>query len=148
MSTAVRRPPATVGKVRMKGREVFRHAVVNLAEVLGEVLEEAGMPGCGYRLGRAAPGQPAASSMPPREARPVDGKGRGDGRPARQHFGRIGAAGVRRGQERMGASNRATSSCSKRWAVALPGVQPCCAYSDLSPEKLRIYLAQWPVIPT
>ncbi len=33
----------TVGKVRMKGREVFRHAVVNLAEVLGEVLEEAGL---------------------------------------------------------------------------------------------------------
>jgi 3-oxoacyl-[acyl-carrier-protein] synthase-3 len=32
----------TVGKVRMKGREVFRHAVVNLAEVLGEVLAETG----------------------------------------------------------------------------------------------------------
>jgi 3-oxoacyl-[acyl-carrier-protein] synthase-3 len=32
----------TVGKVRMKGREVFRHAVVNLAEVLGEVLEQTG----------------------------------------------------------------------------------------------------------
>lgn len=28
----------TVGHVRMKGREVFRHAVVNLAEVLGSVL--------------------------------------------------------------------------------------------------------------
>lgn len=33
----------TVGKVRMKGREVFRHAVVNLAGVLKEVLEEAGV---------------------------------------------------------------------------------------------------------
>lgn len=32
----------TVGKVRMKGREVFRHAVVNLASVLEEVLEAAG----------------------------------------------------------------------------------------------------------
>ena len=32
----------TVGKVRMKGREVFRHAVVNLAEVLGEVLDDTG----------------------------------------------------------------------------------------------------------
>jgi 3-oxoacyl-[acyl-carrier-protein] synthase-3 len=32
----------TVGKVRMKGREVFRHAVVNLAEVLNEVLAETG----------------------------------------------------------------------------------------------------------
>jgi 3-oxoacyl-[acyl-carrier-protein] synthase-3 len=31
----------TVGKLRMKGREVFRHAVVNLAEVLNEVLAAA-----------------------------------------------------------------------------------------------------------
>ncbi|HEX6603924.1 MAG TPA: beta-ketoacyl-ACP synthase III [Sphingomicrobium sp.] len=33
----------TVGKLRMKGREVFRHAVVNLAEVMNEVLEAAGL---------------------------------------------------------------------------------------------------------
>jgi 3-oxoacyl-[acyl-carrier-protein] synthase-3 len=33
----------TVGKLRMKGREVFRHAVVNLAEVLTEVLSEVGL---------------------------------------------------------------------------------------------------------
>jgi len=32
----------TVGKLRMQGREVFRHAVVNLAEVLQEVLEASG----------------------------------------------------------------------------------------------------------
>lgn len=30
----------TVGHVRMKGREVFRHAVVNLADVLKEVIED------------------------------------------------------------------------------------------------------------
>jgi 3-oxoacyl-[acyl-carrier-protein] synthase-3 len=33
----------TVGKLRMKGREVFRHAVVNLADVLNEVLASAGL---------------------------------------------------------------------------------------------------------
>ena len=33
----------TVGKLRMKGREVFRHAVVNLASVMSEVLEGAGL---------------------------------------------------------------------------------------------------------
>ena len=33
----------TVGKLRMKGREVFRHAVVNLAQVLNEVLAAAGL---------------------------------------------------------------------------------------------------------
>ncbi len=32
----------TVGHLRMRGKEVFRHAVVNLAEVLTEVLEQAG----------------------------------------------------------------------------------------------------------
>jgi 3-oxoacyl-[acyl-carrier-protein] synthase-3 len=32
----------TVGKLRMKGKEVFRHAVVNLAAVLGEVLAATG----------------------------------------------------------------------------------------------------------
>ena len=32
-----------VGKLRMKGREVFRHAVVNLSSVLQEVLEKAGI---------------------------------------------------------------------------------------------------------
>ena len=33
----------TVGKLRMKGREVFRHAVTNLADVLTEVLDAAGL---------------------------------------------------------------------------------------------------------
>ncbi|WP_106640255.1 beta-ketoacyl-ACP synthase III [Allosphingosinicella vermicomposti] len=32
----------TVGKLRMKGKEVFRHAVVNLADVLNEVLAATG----------------------------------------------------------------------------------------------------------
>ncbi|MBN9506238.1 MAG: ketoacyl-ACP synthase III [Altererythrobacter sp.] len=32
----------TVGKLRMRGREVFRHAVTNLAEVLEEVLKASG----------------------------------------------------------------------------------------------------------
>ena len=34
----------TVGKLRMKGREVFRHAVQNLASVVDEVLTDAGLP--------------------------------------------------------------------------------------------------------
>jgi 3-oxoacyl-[acyl-carrier-protein] synthase III len=33
----------TVGKLRMRGQEVFRHAVVNLAAVLNETLEAAGL---------------------------------------------------------------------------------------------------------
>jgi 3-oxoacyl-[acyl-carrier-protein] synthase III len=34
----------TVGKLRMKGQEVFRHAVTNLASVMHETLEAADMP--------------------------------------------------------------------------------------------------------
>ncbi len=34
----------TVGKLRMKGQEVFRHAVTNLAGVMNEVLAAAGLP--------------------------------------------------------------------------------------------------------
>ncbi len=34
----------TVGHLRMKGPEVFRHAVVNLSAVLSEVLEDTGIP--------------------------------------------------------------------------------------------------------
>ena len=34
----------TVGKLRMKGREVFRHAVVNLAAVMEEAMAIAGLP--------------------------------------------------------------------------------------------------------
>jgi len=33
----------SAGVVKMRGREVFRHAVVNLAEVVGETMEKAGM---------------------------------------------------------------------------------------------------------
>jgi 3-oxoacyl-[acyl-carrier-protein] synthase-3 len=33
----------TTGHVRMQGREVFRHAVVNLADIVHEVLDEAGL---------------------------------------------------------------------------------------------------------
>jgi 3-oxoacyl-[acyl-carrier-protein] synthase-3 len=53
----------TVGKLRMKGREVFRHAVVNLAAVLGEVLEAGGKTAStGWCRIRPMP----ASSTPPR----------------------------------------------------------------------------------
>jgi 3-oxoacyl-[acyl-carrier-protein] synthase-3 len=34
----------TTGLLRMSGREVFRHAVVNLAEVLAETMDAAGVP--------------------------------------------------------------------------------------------------------
>ena len=46
LKMVVRQPleaTGTVGKVRMRGREVFRHAVVNLAGVMNETLAAAGV---------------------------------------------------------------------------------------------------------
>ena len=60
----------TVGKLRMKGKEVFRHAVTNLAAVLGETLEAAGHRRRRGRLGGAAPGQQAHPRRDREEARP------------------------------------------------------------------------------
>ena len=43
MSTAALPPPKTVGHLRMEGREVFKHAVVNIASVMEETITEAGL---------------------------------------------------------------------------------------------------------
>ena len=99
----------TVGKLRMKGREVFRHAVVNLADVMSEVLGR-DRPDCGRcRLGRSAPGQCPDPRRDSEKTRPSAGKGGGDGRPACQHVGGIGAACARRRGE--GWANQARRYC-------------------------------------
>ena len=52
----------TVGKVRMKGSEVFRHAVTNLASVMGEVLDQAGLPWASTLTPTRRPGSERLSS--------------------------------------------------------------------------------------
>ena len=76
----------TVGKLRMKGREVFRHAVVNLADVLNEVLADAGLEFERDRLGRAASGECANPRRHRPQTRPAAGKSRSHGRSARQYL--------------------------------------------------------------
>ena len=49
--------PQTVGHLRMEGREVFRHAVVNLADVVEETLAANGLSAGRYRLDGAPSGQ-------------------------------------------------------------------------------------------
>ena len=62
----------TVGKLRMKGKEVFRHAVVNLADVLGEVLD-GGRPRAPTRsTGWCRTRPTSASSTPPRRKLGLD----------------------------------------------------------------------------
>ena len=97
----------TVGKLRMKGREVFRHAVVNLADVLNEVLAEAGPDLRRRRLGRSAPGQCADPRRDGEKTGPFAGQSRRHRRPACQHFGGVGSACARhRGQGRPDQARR------------------------------------------
>ena len=87
----------TVGKLRMKGREVFRHAVVNLADVLNEVLADAGLTSADVDW--VVPHQA--------NARILDATAKKLGLPpekvvvtvdrACQHVGGVGSAGVRHG---------------------------------------------------
>ena len=125
----------TVGKLRMKGREVFRHAVINLADVLRKCSKRPGSSGRA-RLGRAAPGQ-SRSSMPPRASsacRPrvvvtVD------------RHANTSAASVPLAFDvarRDGRIKRATSSCWRRWAAASRGARACFAFNPAhSPWKIH-----------
>ena len=49
----------TTGHLRMQGKEVFSHAVTNIAAAITASAEAAGIPDLRHRLVRAAPGQPA-----------------------------------------------------------------------------------------
>ena len=118
MSMAGPRTTGTVGKLRMKGREVFRHAVVNLAAVMNETLVIAGLSNPPMSIGscrnqanaRILDATSRKLGLPPRE-------GRRHRRSARQHIRRVGAAGARHRGAATGACSRARSWCSRRWAA-------------------------------
>ena len=99
----------TVGKLRMKGREVFRHAVVNLAEVLNEVLAAAGLTSADVDW--VVPHQANARILDAtaRKLGLAVRKGGGHRRRTCQHVGRVGSAGVRHGSK--GRTNQARRHC-------------------------------------
>ena len=90
----------TVGHLRMEGREVFKHAVGMITDVIEATYAQAGVTSRGPRLVRAAPGQQAHHRRVGEEARHRRGKGRDDGAASRQHVGGVGAAGAFRGGRR------------------------------------------------
>ena len=96
------------GHLVMNGREVFRHAVIRLAEAVEEALAANGLTAARHRLAGAAPGQPAHHRRDGPQARPAAGARGGHGGSARQHLGRLGAAGAGRGVRRTAASAAAT----------------------------------------
>ena len=85
----------TVGKLRMKGREVFRHAVTNLAAVMTETLAAVGLRRRRRGMGRAAPGEPADPRGDGAETGSRSDADRRYGRCPCQYVGGIGALGAR-----------------------------------------------------
>ena len=121
----------TVGHLRMEGREVFKHAVINIAAVMRETMEEAGVTARRYRLVRAPSGQPAHP--------------RGDGRKLGIREDRIvmtlDVTAIPRQprfrwrsmkRSRTAASSAATLCSWRPWAAALPGVRYCFGGEDSS----------------
>ena len=111
----------TIGHLRMEGREVFKHAVGMISDVIKDVLDKTGHTTAD--LDWFVPHQA--------NLRIIDGAGRKLGIPSDktivtiQDQANTSAASVPspwRSVPRTGASSPATSSCSKRWAAALPGV--------------------------
>ena len=107
----------TVGKLRMKGREVFRHAVVNLADVLNEVLAEAGLSratstgSCRIRPMRG-------SSTRPRGNWAFRRKKSSSRSTACQYLRGLGSAGVRhRGARRPHQARRPCRARSDGWGL-------------------------------
>ena len=90
----------TVGKLRMRGQEVFRHAVTNLAEVLREVMGVAGLTVAD--IDWVVPHQ-ANRRILDATARKLGlpaGQGDRHGRPPREYLGRLGPARARHGRAR------------------------------------------------
>ena len=79
----------TVGCLRMEGKEVFRHAVGMVTDVIQGCLADAGIDGRGDRLVRAASGEQAHHRRHCRQARHSEGQGGRHRRPARQHLRRL-----------------------------------------------------------
>ena len=90
----------TSGYLRMQGREVFRHAVANLAEIAGEALGEAGLTPRRRRLAGPAPGQPAHHRRHRQEARHPGGEDHRHRGAPRQHLVGLDPARARRRHRR------------------------------------------------
>ena len=116
----------TVGHLRMEGREVFKHAVAMITDVIEDAFGDR-LQRRRHRLVRAAPGQQAHHRRLRAQARH---------RARRRSSSRsTGTATPRRPRSRWrcrsrsptGASSAATWCCSRRWAAASPGGRRCCA---------------------
>ena len=84
----------TVGHLRMEGREVFKHAVGMITDVIVDAFNATGATAEVDRLVHSAPGQQANHRCFSAQASYCTAEGGADGRSARQHVGGIDSAGA------------------------------------------------------
>ena len=92
----------TAGVVKMAGQDVFKHAVVKLAETGAAALGQGRAHHRRHRLAGAAPGQPPDHDDDRAQARRADGARGGHRAGPRQHLGRLDSPGAL-GRARRGA---------------------------------------------
>ena len=112
----------TVGHLRMEGREVFKHAVAMITDVIEDAFEATG-----YTADDIDWFVPHQANK-----RIIDGSAKKlgiapekvvmHGRPPRQHLGGLDPARACRRRWRTAASSGAIWCCWRRWAAASPGV--------------------------
>ena len=108
----------TVGKLRMQGNQVFRHAVVNISEAIVAAAADAGVAVADVDW--FIPHQANQRILEGVARRAGHRRGQGDlhRRRARQHLGRLDSAGAGPGRARTGGSSRASCCCWRPWAAA------------------------------
>ena len=139
MSTAGPSATGTVGHVRMEGREVFKHAVGMITDVINAAFEATGTGPDDIDWFVPHQANQRIIDASAKKLGIAEQQGRLDGRPARQHLGRLDPAGARRGGARRPHQARATSSCWRRWAAASPGARRWSAGDSRS-----MLTAHWP----
>ena len=115
----------TVGYLRMEGREVFKHAVGMITDVIVDAFEATGTSADGHRLVRSAPGQQANHRCFGAQASYCAAEGGADGRPARQHLGGLhpaGAVGCGGGRTHQEGRSGAAGSHGRRLHLGLGAV--------------------------
>ena len=103
----------TVGHLRMEGREVFKHAVGMITDVIVDAFNATGATAERHRLVRSASGQQANHRCFSAQAAYCAAEGGADRRSARQYVGGIDPAGAqRRGQGRTRQEGRSGAAGS------------------------------------
>ena len=113
----------TVGHLRMEGREVYRHAVTMISDVIEEAFAATGFTADDIDWFVPHQANVRIIDASAKKLGIAEREGDPHRRSPRQHLGRLDPARPLRRRRATAASSAATFSSSKRWAAASPGVR-------------------------